>query len=163
MFCVLLFCFLVASGSRGSLRKRSVRASDILLIGFPLSRGRVNERRTQWAWFKCTNQHLSKDEPWLLSSSMSVGLINHFPCITLSIRRWPERGGRLSEDGPCQWLLTPGRALLSSSSFDLGAVGAHQQCSVTHRRAQPAEAKGTRQLLYKEADFLPFNAAEAYQ
>lgn len=43
--------------------------------GFPPSRGRVNECGTQWAWFKCTNQHLPKYEPWLLSSSVSVGLI----------------------------------------------------------------------------------------
>lgn len=70
--------------------------------GFPPSRGRVNERCTQWAWFKCTNQHLSKDEPWLLSSCKSVGLIKHFLCITLCIRGWYRRGGRLSED----WVLS---------------------------------------------------------
>lgn len=129
--------------------------------GFPPSRGRVNERCTQWAWFKCTNQHLSKDEPWLLSSSMSVGLIKHFLCIPLCIRRWHQRGGRLSEDGSCQSRLAscsisiacvcrPHLTCWGSAPFSLPtrerAVSAHRQ---QLRYPRPAEAEGIRKLPLK--------------
>lgn len=149
--------------------------------GFPPSRGRVNERCTQWAWFKCTNQHLSKDEPWLLSSSMSVGLIKHFLCIPCaSDAGIKEEGGsvRMGLVSHC-WLAVASAWPASAAHTWLAGVQLHSACQhvseplaptsssfVTHDQQKQRGSENCRSRPIqtpKETDLLPFNAAEVYQ